>query len=396
MAANAPRRVTRGAVIAGRPAALSSIQGITTGDALPHINPIELNLDLMCLICFEVTDRKTLARLCRVSRAFRDAAQPVLHKTVDIASGVNSEPRTKRWLVAALRYPDLAARVRTLVIQIPDQPDDADAFGAAFRACINLRELHTLRIRPTPKRNANKATNTVMLKDCSLRLRTFVNSYFTFGPNLAEFLSGQPQLRVLVGPDAAPINKQLFTHLPNLVAVEADIGSLPDGRPLERIATALLENGISDIACLSVYSATLTTLTLTVDSSQKPAEVIRAVGAACPRLRHLLVTENHVPSPVTGRRSTPFRGLPIDDTTYLAAFGELQTLGLLTTTGPDRKEYVVPMARSAIEGCATLRRVIVSTKRRSCIARRADADGTITLEEQGQIYRFDKMSMLLE
>nr|GAT44588.1 predicted protein [Mycena chlorophos] len=75
MAANAPRRVTRGAVIAGRAAALPSIQDITTG-ALPRINPIQLNLDLMCLICLQVNDRKTLARLCRISRAFRDAAQP--------------------------------------------------------------------------------------------------------------------------------------------------------------------------------------------------------------------------------------------------------------------------------------------------------------------------------
>nr|GAT57492.1 predicted protein [Mycena chlorophos] len=362
----------------------------------------------MCLICFEVTDRKTLARLCRVSRAFRDAAQRVLYKTVDL--GDDSEHRIKRWLAFAPRHTDLAARVRTLVIRIPDQPDDVDAFGAAFRACVNLKERHTLRIRtrrfefgPTSK-YANKATNTAMLKDCSFQLSTFVNSYFAFGPKLAGFLGGQPQLRVLVGPDAASINKQLFKapHLPNLVAAEADISSLPDGRPLERIATAILENGISDIARLEAYSATLTALNLAVDWSHKPADVVRAVGGVCPRLRHLVIREHssatlyEIRCTMPPARGRPFYvGLPTDNTTYLDGFLELETFGLFTTSGPDQKEYVVTMAQSTIEACATLRRVVISTSRRNCIASKADTDGTITLEEQGNKFRFNNMSMLL-
>ncbi|KAF7305778.1 hypothetical protein HMN09_00731500 [Mycena chlorophos] len=359
--------------------------------------------EIISLICDEIEDRQTAARLGRVSRTFVDVAQRVLYHTVDLV-GLPQRP-VASWLSVVTRNARLANWVHSLSIQIPDplslQAKEAQAFAAAFRACVNLKELNTSCYGPKP---TSSSTSTWMLEDCSFRLTTFVDSYFAFSM-LEDFLSTQTELRVIVAPDfpsAAYFGEELdLPTLPNLVALCANIHSLPRHHPLQRIETTINRTDFPQLSKLACYSNTLTTLNVVASTESwattgppLPADIIRAVGAACPALRHLALTERPI-----GRVAWPFlrKCFPQNTARLSGCFNHFTHLETFACIGSrEIAKPVLPDTTRLIAGtCATLRRVTISllAPKRSCTATREVVGGPITVDEEDCGLILDDVSM---
>ncbi|KAF7305779.1 hypothetical protein HMN09_00731600 [Mycena chlorophos] len=308
MATTTPRRVTRGAVIAGRVPALPSIRDLTNpkiaeSNALPNLNPVDLPPEVLSLICDElVAYRKTLACLCRTSRTFHRIAQHVLYHIVDLED--LPESLVISFFQAVARRPHLGARVHSLTIPIRakvvrQDSDFAETFAAALRACVNLEDLSILADRDALRNRVPKPP--WIFHECPpFRLTTFVNSYFDFGPELVKFLESQPTLRVLAAPGASSSHAIIkpVPKLPNVVALCMHINflsqSVVEQWPLERIETSLpMRHDFRLLHTLGRYSTTLITLNLAVALWFPPAEIIRQVSGLCPALRHFAITELH-------------------------------------------------------------------------------------------------------
>nr|GAT44952.1 predicted protein [Mycena chlorophos] len=403
MATAATRRITRGAVIAGRVPALPSIRDLTAstnkGGAFLQLNPVDLPPEVVSLICEEVCDRETLAYLCRTSRAFLSIAQHALYQTVELED--LPESSIMPFFLAVAHRSHLAARVHSLTVQIPPgramRQEFAEKFATALRVCVNLKDLAIL-----CRKNAlpNTDTDHTWIFDyCQFHLTTFVNSYFEFGRKLLPFLEGQSQLRVLVANRGLTmIHPEIFSppRMPNLVAVCGYIKFLSKERPLERIETSLVVR--EDIAVLPIFghfSATLTTLNLLITQRLFPAEVMRQVSGLCPALRHFVVRELHTSNP---RRTLGLAASLPENPTYLMAFTQLETFAFILVAGSNERgdASLKAAARMVADACPTLRRVVVGNQHRgSCMAARTVVGGMVTLTE-GKRVTLDDVSMFWE
>ncbi|KAF7305762.1 hypothetical protein HMN09_00729900 [Mycena chlorophos] len=401
MVTTASRRVTcgTGTVIAGRVLALPPIRDQTaeataTGGAFTRFNLVDFPPEVVSLVCHEISDRATLAFLCRTSRAFLSIAQHVLYHTVDLEE--LPESLIISFFVAVADRSHLAARVHSLTVQIPGRimhRNFAEKFAAALRVCEKMKDLAILR-----RKNGfwkKDTDNTWIFDDCQFHLTTFINSYFEFGRKLLPFLENQPHLRVLAatGDPHGVIHPEVFDppRVPNVVAVCGDIQFLPKERPLEKVETSLIgQRDIDLLPILRRFSATLTTLNLRFTLWCHPTEVIRLLSDLCPALRHLAVMELGSRGPIRTLASC----LP-ETPTYLMAFTQLETFAFILVAGSNEQGDASSKAWMVVDACPTLRRVVVGDQHRSCMATRTVVGGTVILTE-GKRVTLDDVSMFWE
>ncbi|KAJ6507387.1 hypothetical protein C8R47DRAFT_1066242 [Mycena vitilis] len=246
--------------------------------------------EVCSLICAAVVHRAELATLCRTSRAFRDEAQRILYRRVNLG---HQTRQLKSLALAVTRHSHLAERVHTLVLRLPEtlklSPLDGSRIKDTLGACINLKELRVSCADAYPF-SSPASIDGWMLNDASFRLIKFANSYFRFDC-IMGFLDAQSEICVFSTTTHYGRFPSSDAQLPNLIAISVvSLESLPAGRPLQRIETRFHH----DYSPLVRYSGTLTSLHLMgqwMDYGSTLSDTLIIISDMLPALVKLGVTE---------------------------------------------------------------------------------------------------------
>ncbi|KAF7376659.1 hypothetical protein MSAN_00082700 [Mycena sanguinolenta] len=366
-----------------------------------HIPP-----EIFLLICAEVEEPPTLAALCRTSPIFRDEAQRVLYRTIDL------EGRDIRsfwsWAHAVTQNPHLAGRVHALSLQLPEDrklaPADVTKIQRALHACVNLKELKL----SCNEANGSESLHGWMLDGAPFRLTKFANTYFSSVYLEKSFWNTQSEIRALSLPRMHPsMTPAMFDagRLPNLIAFGAlPWQALPPGRPLQRLETSFSR----DVPPLAQYSRTLTTLNLVRESLDNDVTLFRTITnivGLLPALLHFGIAELV--------RRAGVRLVERSPATLLQGFSRLETFFLFFRNEirffrphsnliyeMDYDKDVEDLAVSIMESASpTLRRVVVGSEAQVDEVGR-EFTCTVTRDGDGEIHKshakkidFDAVSM---
>ncbi|KAJ7090879.1 hypothetical protein B0H15DRAFT_948633 [Mycena belliarum] len=260
---------------------------------------LQLPPEICAVICEDVEQADLLA-LCRISRLFRDQAQRLIYRTVDLRK--SGQRGFDSWCLAVTKHPQLAQRVHTLSLRLAGDislSSDAAKLARVLGRCLNLKELHIY------ANSTDRMYEPVLLSiqgwiitKCPFKLTKFTNGYFR-NSFISQFWTAQPEIRVL----SLPICDDRFPcyddQLPHLVALEVGSPSaLPVDRALQRVQLRLRRSGerLERLSALNRYAPTLTTLNLvqmdfTDRMTYTTLEVFRQVAQAVPALRHFGIAE---------------------------------------------------------------------------------------------------------
>ncbi|KAJ6526975.1 hypothetical protein DFH09DRAFT_1187259 [Mycena vulgaris] len=339
---------------------------------------LQLPPEICATICEDV-GRADLIRLCRVARLFRDQAQRLLYRTVDLKHAAPQALRS--WCLAITRNPQLAERVHTLSLGLPYDlsfSSDAEKIARALSRCINLKELsiqpdNASRYRPMYEAKYHPIQGWIINK-CPFRLTKFANAYFR-NAFIAQFWTPQSEIRVLSLPTCNDAFPCYDDQLPNLIGLEVGgVQCLPRDRALERIQLRLRRTAenLAQLSVLHRYSATLTTLNLLQESVTQrisTRDIVEKVARELPGLLHLGLTE------IDQSMTVPalfFEDSPI---TALAKLTKLQTFVIYCQNitafkdWPLNREYaladpagVTAFALAIMSACPALRRAVVGAR----------------------------------
>ncbi|KAJ7141117.1 hypothetical protein C8R44DRAFT_866768 [Mycena epipterygia] len=280
--------------------------------------------EICALICDKVEEPKTLARLCRTSRLFRDQGQRILYHTVDLQGCSRSMRSLKSWCLAVTRHSHLAKRVHALSLFLPAnlETPDAEKVAHALVRCVNLKELDVS--GETFARGRRPDSVQMWMIDCPFRLTKFTDSYFQCDIWGFKFWTVQSEIRVLSLPDPLARFPCSDEQLPNLIAIRVPtFFGLPAGRPLQRLETGF-PNGLN-YSSLAQYSQTLTTLNLlrkSVCPNVTISNTLESIAGVLPALVHLGIAE--LVKEVSLKEQTP--------TSSLQKFPRLETFVLHVRT----------------------------------------------------------------
>ncbi|KAJ7681002.1 hypothetical protein DFH06DRAFT_434116 [Mycena polygramma] len=329
--------------------------------------PLAIPLEVCSLICAAVEDRTELATLCRTSRFFRDEAQRILYRRVNLGRPI----RLLRSLALAVtRHPHLAERVHTLALRLPEalvmSPSDGSKIKDTFTACVNLKELRMSCAEMYPY-GSQDSIDGWMLKGAPFRLTKFANSYFGIHQYLMDFLDEQPEIRVFSTSRHHGRYPLRDGDLPNLIAISvASLYSLPAARPLQRIETEFQH----DYSPLAQYSGTLTTLNLVRESEWDQdttlSETVIMIADMLPALVHLGITDRTENPADSITERSPMA--------TLNRFSKLETFVLLVPNGfmffhetsprvyeMDDEKDLEDLGSAIITACPNLHRVVVGS-----------------------------------
>ncbi|KAF9480810.1 hypothetical protein BDN70DRAFT_920278 [Pholiota conissans] len=156
-------------------------------------------IDIIC--CDPLLEIDDLHNLRSVSNAFRERAELVLYRSVELR-----EPtKLRAFCITVVGRPSLALCLRKLVLHlVPQQdidPDDLSRMVKMLRLSKNLRSLFLLNLTPW---NSNTSQNEIAIHNWILdghefKLTTFMNSYFV-QTRLKKFLETQSELETLILP----------------------------------------------------------------------------------------------------------------------------------------------------------------------------------------------------
>ncbi|KAJ6603049.1 hypothetical protein B0H10DRAFT_651004 [Mycena sp. CBHHK59/15] len=353
-------------------------------------------------ICGRVVEPADLRALCLTSRSFRDEAERVLYRSVDLQWC--SMRYLKSWCLAITRHAHLAKRVHALTLRLPNPLDasDAEKFSLALRRCVSLKDLAVFH---EPDARPHNCVHGWIIQQCPFRLEKFTTSYFD-PASIEQFWETQTEIRWLsISMPPAPRFELSDTQLVNLIAIDApmdNVLALSGRRQLQRIQIHAQAMHNLQLSSLSQYSRTLTTLNLVVVHEEtgfmRPHIFIKQVAVALPNLIHfgLVVTgksEYHSPESFL---ILSLQHLARLQTVVLETHGGYQftNQASITTATPAR---VKKFALSILEACPTLRQAVVaieaqdaSARQIACTLTRAP-DGNIASED-GTTFDFETVS----
>ncbi|KAJ7466956.1 hypothetical protein FB451DRAFT_1259650 [Mycena latifolia] len=338
---------------------------------------LQMPPEICAKIC-EDLERADLIRLCRIS-LFRDQAQRLMYRTVDLR---RCSPKTfKSWCLAVTRHSQLAERVHTLSLSLPDDlslSSDTPKVARALGKCLNLKELCIYSESPNILYPNPRAIQGWIINKCPFRLTKFANSYFKNSFISHQFWNAQSEMQVLSIPSYTDSFPCFEDQLPNLIALE--VGSapaLPPDRELQRIQLRLTRSTfhLAELSALSRYSPTLTTLNIlqsdVVNSQQiSTRDVFQIVAREVPSLLHFGITElaNEMYAP----DSFIIEDSPVN---ALAKFTQLETfifhsrtiLGfndfmLHRTHKFENQDGLKAFGMTIMDACPALRRAIVGAR----------------------------------
>ncbi|KAJ6557099.1 hypothetical protein B0H10DRAFT_2370872 [Mycena sp. CBHHK59/15] len=338
-------------------------------------------------ICGRVVEPADLRALCLTSRSFRDEAERVLYRSVDLQWC--SMRYLKSWCLAITRHAHLAKRVHVLTLCLPNPLDasDAENFSLALRGCVSLKKLAVFH---EPDARPHDCVHGWIIQQCPFRLEKFTTSYFD-PASIEQFWETQTEIRWLsISMPPAPRFELSDTQLVNLIAIDApmdNVLALSRQRQLQHIQIHAQAMHNLQLSSLSQYSRTLTTLNLVVHEEtgfMHPHIFIKQVAVAFPNLIHFGLAESHSPESFL--------------IVSLQRLARLQTVVLetasITTATP---ACVKKFALSILEACPTLRQAVVAIEAQdalawqiSCTLTRAP-DGNIASED-GTTFDFETVS----
>ncbi|KAJ7646588.1 hypothetical protein FB45DRAFT_1018902 [Roridomyces roridus] len=234
-----------------------------------------------------------LAPLCRISHSFRDQAQRMMYRKVDLQDC--NMRLVKSWCLVITRNPHLANRVWGLILQLPNtlEPKEAELLSRAFAVCVHLKRLA---VHHMPGSRPENNSQDWIVKG-PFQLERFFNTYFdTLYTVLAH---QQTHIRVLSLPSTDPSSWSSYREyeLPNLIAIDAPlevVGCVAEAKfaaPLERIQ---IHQDRLNLSSLSRFAPTLTTLSIVRERGfigSATVAVIDEVLKVFPRLQHFSVYE---------------------------------------------------------------------------------------------------------
>ncbi|KAJ7646668.1 hypothetical protein FB45DRAFT_1051311 [Roridomyces roridus] len=338
--------------------------------------------EIYAIICNELQGTGTLVTLCSTSRLFRDQAQHILYRSVDLR-GLRT---IKSWALSVSRNPHLAARVQSLVIHFPNQMlDQADGtkIKLALNKCVNLKDLEVASADFAPTCTSKHVW---IIDDCPFRLHTFRNTYFRTGDTwMGKFWEAQTEIRVVAFRSGGLVPR---STLPNLLAVRApQVSGIPLDRPLQRVYTSFN----NDISQLARYSKSLRTVNLERMWDRDNLtfmRVIEILAGSLPLLCHLWLVE----------RSKYFRGVGSDceraPTTALQRLSQLEDFVLHARSVTSFKEgndglYLMTdstgleaLGLAIMAACPSLRRVNLGGE----VARDVELTCVLTRSTNGGIW----------
>ncbi|KAJ7699271.1 hypothetical protein B0H17DRAFT_1049319 [Mycena rosella] len=83
---------------------------------MPMATLLQLPPEICAHVCADV-ERADLVTLCTISRVFRDQAQRLMYRAVDLQDCAPQDLRS--WCLAVTRHPQLAERVHKLILSFP-------------------------------------------------------------------------------------------------------------------------------------------------------------------------------------------------------------------------------------------------------------------------------------
>ncbi|KAF7322190.1 hypothetical protein MKEN_00743500 [Mycena kentingensis (nom. inval.)] len=344
----------------------------------------QLPIELLCLICDELSDAPTaLSRLGRSARVLVAPAQKLLFRS-------------------------------SLVLELPEidhfAPDDMGKVAAALKSCTNLKTLRLLRASGFDvDRFQLTAPYVWMLEDCSFQLTGFQNGYF-YAPALRPFVEAQTHLRIFHGDDGgAALPKNLIGHASGSWS---GFHTSDERCSLQRVEIARP----ADIPRVRCCAQSLTTLNILkrYDSGTGPYASLVAVAENVPNLVHLAIVECHRAR--WGRRwrdqarQQAIHGLhQLETFTYI-----LRNIALFYVADDSQddtqddtqthREYTLEdeddmraMTRATIEACPTLYRVVVGiddkNKVQSVYTATRDGLGQVRVRFAREAINFNALSM---
>ncbi|KAJ6560317.1 hypothetical protein B0H19DRAFT_1147261, partial [Mycena capillaripes] len=357
--------------------------------------------EICSTICDEVEESRSLARLCRTSRLFRDRAQPILYHSVDLSTSGRSMRAVKSWTTTVTRHPHLAERVHTLALRLPAtvafEAKDATKLKQALDCCVNLKELRAL----GDGGRWPDGSHGWMINGCPFRLTAFENQYFR-DLWIQKFWEEQTEIRMLSIPHSPyPICPDI---LPNVIALETTyLVDLPEDRALQRFQTDFHR----DFSPLKQYAQTLTTLNIRrkwTDQKCSLSDSLIAIAVSLPALVHLGIIE--LVKQVLSIEPTP--------TPTLQRFFKLETLILQVRNVSHFKnqdpvnafsynmaaaEDLEALGSAIMTACSTLRRAAIGAEAQSgteltCVLTKSRR-GKIHAEA-GTAFDFEVLSMFWE
>ncbi|KAJ7502539.1 hypothetical protein B0H11DRAFT_642186 [Mycena galericulata] len=335
---------------------------------------LQIPPELCAKICEEIgTERvRDLLALCRISRLFRDQAQRLIYRTVNLRHC--SSKRLGSWCLAVTRHPQLAQRVHTLSLGLQSDislTSDAAKVARALSKCVNLTDLSIFDDTSGVRKSvtAGESIQGWIISQCPFRLQKFANSYFK-NSFLSQFWTAQSDIRFLSIPYCIETFPCRDDQLPNLIGVAVGaISALPTERPLERIQLTLLNfrPNLELLSALSQYHSTLTTLDLIqprAGGDNSIFEILAKVALLVPTLLHLGITEGSREPDATFAEECPIQAL--------VQFPRLETFffysrSITVFEDPilnyhyllDTSLGLLDFGLAIIKACTTLRRVIV-------------------------------------
>ncbi|KAJ7646604.1 hypothetical protein FB45DRAFT_1051264 [Roridomyces roridus] len=334
--------------------------------------------EISAIICEQVSNRGTLAVLCRTSSLFRAQAQHLLYRSVNLREC--SMRGIKSWALSVTRNVHLAERVHFLTLRLPVSldPSDAAKIAHALSECVNLKVLKVASADGIFNRLPD-CKHTWIIETCSFRLHKFQNSYFETKELWMElFWKVQEDIQVLSFPKGTSPLPVKF--LPNLVAVHtSNLAGLPPDRPLQRIHTSVG----NDLSSLARYAQSLTTLNLTRHWSLSDRDITlssttQTIANLLPQLCHLWLVET---------RKDDISGLPpvsepaptkaIQNLSHLETFVfHTRNVGrLVDSNGTQTTAYLMDVPAD-IESLGLVIMTVCPTLRRT------DLGGEVALDEQ--------------
>ncbi|KAJ7646678.1 hypothetical protein FB45DRAFT_821155, partial [Roridomyces roridus] len=247
-------------------------------------------------ICSIIIDNvnTSLAPLCRISRSFRDQAQRKMYRSVDLRRC--SMRLVKSWCLAVARNRQLADRVGTLILRLPNtlDPKEAEMLSRAFAHCANLKRLVVHHIPgSTPDSNRQEC-----ILEGPFHLECFFSTYFSMAYTV--LLDHQTHIRVLSVPYASSSNTSYDRlEFPNLTAIDAPldvvrrVSEANAARPLERIQIRH-DRSVPDLSSLSHFASTLKAFSVVQEGKLAGATTVAVVDEVLkvfPRLQHLGIRE---------------------------------------------------------------------------------------------------------
>ncbi|KAJ7466960.1 hypothetical protein FB451DRAFT_1560914 [Mycena latifolia] len=322
---------------------------------------LQLPPEICAKIC-EDLERADLIRLCRISRLFRDQAQRLMYRTVDLRWC--SPQALRSWCLAVTH----AAKVTR-----------------ALGKCLHLKELFIYSESSNILYPSPNAIQGWIINKAPFRLTKFTNSYFK-NSFISQFWSAQSDIQVLSIPCCSESFPCYEDQLPNLIALEvASAPALPPDRELQRIQLRLIRSieHLAQLSALSRFSPTLTTLNIlqrgVVNHQQiSTRDVFQIVAREVPGLLHFGITDgdeaSHAPR---SRRSAP-ESIIVEDSpvSALAKLTRLETfilhsksiLGFNDSALHHRTHKLENQAglrafgMAIMDACPALRRAIVGTR----------------------------------